>query len=206
MVDVIMMANFNAKERELEDWAQVFKMADPRLRISKHVTPPTSVFTIMEVELVDEAETPAPVEPVEVQQPATTNGVAETKPNGEPEAAPNGISEAANIASAKPLEVQAPATTNGVGETSATDGPEAASSGIPEAAGIASSETVNNADSEPTKVFVADPPANDTSEDGTDKTASKAAETGSFIIFKEKPAEQPAPVAETSTDETNGNQ
>lgn len=51
MVDIFMMTNFNAKEREIGDWEKVLKMADARLEITKRVKPESSVFSIMEVEL-----------------------------------------------------------------------------------------------------------------------------------------------------------
>lgn len=60
MVDITMLGNFNAQERELEDWAKLFQRADPRLRLVKHVKPPTSVMSIIEVELVDETANAEP--------------------------------------------------------------------------------------------------------------------------------------------------
>ncbi|KAF2093822.1 S-adenosyl-L-methionine-dependent methyltransferase [Rhizodiscina lignyota] len=59
MVDIFMMTNFNAKERELSDWEKLFAEADPRLRIAKMVKPPTSVFTIMEIELREDGNSAA---------------------------------------------------------------------------------------------------------------------------------------------------
>lgn len=51
MVDIFMMTNFNAKERELADWEKVLSMADERLTITKRSKPGAGVFSIMEVEL-----------------------------------------------------------------------------------------------------------------------------------------------------------
>ena len=51
MVDIFMMTNFNAKERELADWETVLTEADARLKISSMVKAPTSVFTVMEIAL-----------------------------------------------------------------------------------------------------------------------------------------------------------
>lgn len=52
MVDIFMMTNFNAKEREIADWRTVLKEADERLTITKQVKPEASVFSIIEVELL----------------------------------------------------------------------------------------------------------------------------------------------------------
>ena len=46
-----MLTNFNAKERDIDDWNALFTGADPRLRIRNVVKPPGSVNSVIEVVL-----------------------------------------------------------------------------------------------------------------------------------------------------------
>jgi hypothetical protein len=47
-MDVTMLQLLNAKERAVEDWIELFKMADPRFRFVGVQTPPGSRMSIME--------------------------------------------------------------------------------------------------------------------------------------------------------------
>lgn len=51
LVDVVMMAQFNGKEREMDEWKKLFAAVDSRLTIKKVVKPRESVFSIMELVL-----------------------------------------------------------------------------------------------------------------------------------------------------------
>ncbi|KIW93077.1 uncharacterized protein Z519_05682 [Cladophialophora bantiana CBS 173.52] len=51
VMDLEMMTNFNAKERELDDWRSLFSRADPRLKIANVIKPPGSVNSIIEAVL-----------------------------------------------------------------------------------------------------------------------------------------------------------
>ncbi|KIX06362.1 uncharacterized protein Z518_04338 [Rhinocladiella mackenziei CBS 650.93] len=51
VMDLEMMTNFNAKERDLDDWRNLFVKADPRLKVVKVVKPPGSVNSIIEAAL-----------------------------------------------------------------------------------------------------------------------------------------------------------
>ena len=51
VMDLEMMTNFNAKEREIDDWRSLFSRADPRLKIVKVTKPPGSVNSIIEAVL-----------------------------------------------------------------------------------------------------------------------------------------------------------
>lgn len=49
--DLMMLLLFNAKERDYDQWNELFKAADPRLRIKNVVTPPGSIMSFIEVVL-----------------------------------------------------------------------------------------------------------------------------------------------------------
>ncbi|KIW27721.1 uncharacterized protein PV07_07432 [Cladophialophora immunda] len=51
VMDLEMLTNFNAKERDLDDWRSLFERADPRLKVAKVIKPPGSVNSILEVVL-----------------------------------------------------------------------------------------------------------------------------------------------------------
>ena len=53
-MDLEMMTNFNASERELEDWKKLFSRADPRLVLQSVATPSGSVMSVMELVLEDQ--------------------------------------------------------------------------------------------------------------------------------------------------------
>ncbi len=50
-MDMEMMLNFNAVERDLEGWKELFAKADSRLKLQKVVTPPGSAQSVMELAL-----------------------------------------------------------------------------------------------------------------------------------------------------------
>ena len=50
-MDLMVLLLFNAKERDYDQWDELFKAADPRLKIKNVVTPPGSIMSFMEVVL-----------------------------------------------------------------------------------------------------------------------------------------------------------
>ena len=50
-MDLEMLTNFNAKEREIGDWQSLLVAADPRLKVAKVIKPPGSVNSIIEAVL-----------------------------------------------------------------------------------------------------------------------------------------------------------
>ena len=50
-MDLEMMTNFNSKERDIEDWQDLFTRADPRLKIRQVNKPPGSVNSIIEASI-----------------------------------------------------------------------------------------------------------------------------------------------------------
>lgn len=51
LMDLEMMTNFNSKERDIEDWQDLFTRADPRLKIRQVNKPPGSVNSIIEASI-----------------------------------------------------------------------------------------------------------------------------------------------------------
>ncbi|RMZ77383.1 hypothetical protein DV737_g4390, partial [Chaetothyriales sp. CBS 132003] len=51
IMDLEMLTNFNAKERELDAWRSLFEKADPRLKVAKVIKPAGSVNSIIEAVL-----------------------------------------------------------------------------------------------------------------------------------------------------------
>lgn len=50
-LDIAMMALFNSVERDLNDWKELFRMADPKLKLVNVNTPIGSALTVMELKL-----------------------------------------------------------------------------------------------------------------------------------------------------------
>ncbi|KAI1805960.1 S-adenosyl-L-methionine-dependent methyltransferase [Daldinia bambusicola] len=50
-LDIAMMALFNSVERSLDDWKELFKMADPKLKLVKVTKPLGSALAVMELQL-----------------------------------------------------------------------------------------------------------------------------------------------------------
>ncbi|KAI1481752.1 S-adenosyl-L-methionine-dependent methyltransferase [Daldinia eschscholtzii] len=50
-LDIAMMALFNSVERNLDDWKELFKMADPKLQLIKVTKPLGSALAVMELQL-----------------------------------------------------------------------------------------------------------------------------------------------------------